>query len=68
MFMASAVGIGFLVGRFLLSSADRTHTAGSTGMSMSGGRASDMRRDASAASRTASSGARAEYGSSGMRE
>jgi hypothetical protein len=68
MFMASAVGIGFLVGRFLLSSSDRTHTAGSTGMSTSGGRASDIRRDAGAASRTAPSGARAEYGSSGMRE
>jgi len=69
MFMASAVGIGFLLGRFLLSSSDRTHTAGTSGMSMSGGRASDMRRDVGGMSRTAPSGARAEYGSSsGLRE
>jgi len=68
MFMASAVGIGFLLGRFLLSSSDRTATAGTSGMSMSGGRASNMRHDAGGASRTVPSGARAEYGSSGMRE
>ncbi len=31
LFMASAVGLGFLVGRFLLSSSDRTDTAGGSG-------------------------------------
>jgi hypothetical protein len=68
LFMASAVGLGFLLSRFLLSSSDRTHTAGTSGMGMSGGRASDMRRDTGVAGRTTPSGMRAEYGSSGMRE
>jgi hypothetical protein len=67
-FMASAMGIGFIAGRFLLSSSDRTHTAGRSGASMSGGYASDMRRDAAGASRGVPSGVRAEYGSSGIRE
>ncbi|HEX2150566.1 MAG TPA: hypothetical protein VHG31_01050, partial [Stellaceae bacterium] len=67
-FMASAMGIGFIAGRFLLSSSDRTHTAGRSGAGMSGGYASDMRRDAAGASRGVPSAARAEYGSSGIRE
>jgi hypothetical protein len=67
-FMASAMGIGFIAGRFLLSSSDRTHTAGRSGAGMSGGYASDMRRDAASASRGVPSGVRAEYGSSGIRE
>ena len=40
----------------------------SGGAGMSGGRASDMRRDIGGASRPVPSGARAEYGSSGIRE
>jgi hypothetical protein len=67
-FMASAMGIGFVAGRFLLSSADRTHAAGRGGTSMSGGYASDMRRGTDGVSRPAPSGVRPEYGSSGIRE
>ena len=67
-FMASAMGIGFVLGRFLLSSSERTQPAGMRGTGYSGGRVSDMRREAGGASRTAPSGARAEYGSSSVRE
>ncbi len=67
-FMASAMSIGFVLGRFLLSSSERTHQAGMSGASYSGGRVSDTRREAGGASRTAPSGARAEYGSSSIRE
>jgi flagellar biosynthesis regulator FlaF len=63
-FMASAMSIGFVLGRFLLSSSERTHQAGMRGASYSGGRVSGMQREAGGASRTAQSGARAEYGSS----
>ena len=68
-FMASAMGIGFVLGRFLLSSSERTHQAG-----MSGVRAIPAAGPpicgvtAGGASRTAPSGARAEYGSSSIRE
>ena len=69
MFMVSAMGIGFVLGRFLLSSSERTNQVGMSGASYSSGdRASDMRRDAGGTSRTVPSGARAEYGSSGIRE
>src|SRR4051794_36438457 len=67
-FMASAMGVGFVLGRFLLSSSERTHQPGMSGASYSGGRTSDMRHDAGGAGRTVPSGARAEYGSSGIRE
>jgi hypothetical protein len=67
-FMASAMSIGFVLGRFLLSSSERTHQAGIRGAGYSGGRVSDTRREAGGASRTAQSGARAEYGSSSIRE
>jgi len=63
-FMASAMGLGFVLGRFLLSSSERTHQVGTSSASYSGGRVSDTRREAGGASRTAPSGARAEYGSS----
>src|SRR3954451_18211818 len=65
-FMASAMSIGFVLGRFLLSSSERTHQAGIRGAGFSGGRVSDTRREAGGASRTAQSGARAEYGSSSI--
>jgi hypothetical protein len=68
MFMASAVGLGFVLGRFLLSSSARTHAAGASGMTRSGLRGSEMRHEAGGANRTVPSGARAEYGSHGMRE
>jgi len=67
-FMMSAMGIGFLLGRFLLSSSDRTPAAMSGGASMSGVRTTGMRHDMGGASRPVSSGARAEYGSTGFRE
>jgi len=68
-FMASAMGLGFIAGRFLLSSSDRTPSyATQSGASYSGGRPSEMRRDSGVANRTVPSGARAEYGSSGIRE
>jgi hypothetical protein len=63
MFMLSALGVGFIAGRFLLSS-ERARTAGGSGASYSGGYGSDTRRDIGGTSRTVSSGARAEYGSS----
>jgi hypothetical protein len=66
--MMSAMGIGFMLGRFLLSSSERTQTAWSSGASMSGVRTTGMRHDMGSASRPAPSGARAEYGSTGMRE
>ncbi len=67
-FMASAMGIGFVAGRFLLSSSNRTHSAGTSGTGMPGGYASDMRRGTEGTSRAVPSGMRAEYGSSGVRE
>jgi len=67
-FMASAMSIGFVLGRFLLSSSERTQRAGMCGASYSGGRASDMRREAGGPNRPVASGARAEYGSSSVRE
>jgi len=67
-FMASAMSVGFVLGRFLLSSSERTHQAGTSGASHSGSRVSDMRREAGGANRPVSSGARAEYGSSSIRE
>jgi hypothetical protein len=67
-FMASAMGLGFVLGRFLLSSSERTQQAGRSGASYSGSRVSDMRRETSGASRAVPSGARAEYGSSSIRE
>jgi len=66
-FMASAMGLGFMLGRFLLSSSERTYTSMSSGSRMSGVRTTGMRGDMGGAGRTVSSGARAEYGSS-MRE
>jgi hypothetical protein len=68
MFMVSAVGLGFLLGRFLLSSSERARSAGTGSMGNSGGHAANMRHDTGGASRTTSSGMRTEYGSSGMRE
>jgi len=68
MFMASAMGLGFIAGRFLLSSSERTPASMGSGGGSSGGRTSEMRRDYGSASRPAPSGVRAEYGSSGMRE
>jgi len=67
-FMMSAMGIGFMLGRFLLSSSERTSASMSSGAGMSGYRTSGMRRDMSSASRPVASGARAEYGSTGIRE
>jgi hypothetical protein len=67
LFLVSAVGLGFLAGRFLLSSSERTDTAGG-GTGMSGVRAGEMRRDAGGVSRTVPTSARAEYGSGGLRE
>ncbi len=66
LFMASAVGLGFLVGRFLLSSSDRTDEPSQGGAS--GTRDSEMRRDVGGVSRPVPSGARAEYGSGSIRE
>jgi len=63
-FMMSAMGVGFMLGRFLLSSSERTSSSMSGGMGSSGYRASGMRHDAGGTSRTVPSGARAEYGSS----
>jgi hypothetical protein len=63
-FMASAMSLGFVLGRFLLSSSERTQQAGVSSTSYSGGRASDMRRDTGGVNRPVASGARAEYGSS----
>jgi hypothetical protein len=68
LFMASAVGIGFLAGRFLLSSSNPTHTVGGSSTGTSGVRAGEPRREAGGVGRAAPSGARAEYGSSGIRE
>jgi len=68
-FMMSAMGVGFALGRFLLSSPDRisaSTTSGGTGMS--GVRTSETRHDFGSTHRTATSGARAEYGSSAIRE
>jgi len=67
-FMMSAMGVGFMLGRFLLSSSDRTQTSMSSGAGMSGVRTSGMRGDMGSASRPVPSGARAEYGSTGIRE
>jgi len=67
-FMMSAMGIGFILGRFLLSSSERTQAGMSGGTSMSGARTSAMRRDMGSAGRPVPSGARAEYGSTGIRE
>jgi hypothetical protein len=67
-FMASAMGLGFMLGRFLLSSSERTSASMSGGTSVYGARTSEMRRDFGSANRTVPSGARAEYGSSGIRE
>lgn len=63
-FMASAMGVGFMLGRFLLSSSERTAASMSSGANMSGVRTSEMRRDFGGTSRTVPSGARAEYGTS----
>ena len=68
LFMASAVGLGFFAGRFLLSSSERTAAAGTSGSGMSGARANQTRRDSGGAGRIGPSGARAEYGGSGLRE
>jgi hypothetical protein len=65
-FMASAMGLGFIAGRFLLSSAERTN-AHYSGAGTSGVRTSEMRRDFGSTSRPVPSGARAEYGRSGTR-
>jgi len=67
-FMASAIGLGFIAGRFLLSSSERTPAPMGSGGGFSGGRTSEMRHDSGSASRPAPSGVRAEYGSSGLRE
>ena len=67
-FMMSAMGIGFMLGRFLLSSSERTLAGMSAGTSMSGARTSAMRRDMGSAGRSVPSGTRAEYGSTGIRE
>jgi len=67
-FMMSAMGVGFMLGRFLLSSSDRTQASMSSGAGMSGVRTSGMRGDMGSASRPVPSGARAEYGSTGIRE
>jgi len=75
-FMVSAMGVGFVLGRFLLSSSGRTQTrSGGThaqgmhteGMQAQGNRRPETRRDSGATGRPGASGARAEYGSS-MRE
>jgi len=63
-FMASAMGLGFMLGRFLLSSSERTSTSTSSGSGMSGVRTTGMRGDMGGTGRTVPSGARAEYGSS----
>ena len=68
LFMASAVGLGFIAGRFLLSSSDRTNEAGRSGVDITGARGGEMRRDVSGVSRPVPSGARSEYGSSSIRE
>jgi hypothetical protein len=67
-FMASAMGVGFMLGRFLLSSSERTSASMSGGRNMSGVRTSDTRREYGGTSRPVPSGARAEYGSTGLRE
>jgi len=69
-FMASAMGLGFIAGRFLLSSSERVRYPARSGGSYSGSgmRTSETRRDFGSANRTVPSGARAEYGSSGLRE
>ncbi|MGD9615276.1 MAG: hypothetical protein AB7H90_07085 [Alphaproteobacteria bacterium] len=66
-FMLSAIGIGFIAGRFMLSSSSRTHAAAG-GSGYSGAHASGMRRDVGGANRPVPSGVRAEYGSGGIRE
>jgi hypothetical protein len=63
-FMASAMGLGFMLGRFLLSSSERSAASMSSGIGTSGYRNSAMRGDMNNTSRTVPSGARAEYGSS----
>ncbi|MGE0258527.1 MAG: hypothetical protein AB7H71_17620 [Alphaproteobacteria bacterium] len=68
LFILSSVGLGFLAGRFLLSSSDQTHTAGASSPGMSGIHGGETRRDHGSMNRTTATGARAEYGSSGMRE
>jgi len=67
LFMISAVGLGFLAGRFLMSSSDRTRADGGGGSGRSGARAGETRRDVAAVHRTAPAAARAEYGG-GVRE
>ena len=67
-YMASALGIGFIAGRFLLSSSERVAASRSSGTSVSGARTSETRRDIGGTHRSAPSGARAEYGSTGLRE
>jgi hypothetical protein len=67
LFMTSAVALGFIAGRFLLSSSERTAAGARNGGGMSGSRTDQMRRDSSGAGRSIS-GARAEYGSSGHGE
>jgi hypothetical protein len=65
MFMLSALGIGFIAGRFLLSSSpERGRAAGGSGAGYSGGYRAETRHDPGGASRAVASGARAEYGSS----
>jgi hypothetical protein len=68
LFMVSAVGLGFIAGRFLLSSSDRTDTASGSSTAMPGSRANDIGRDVGGVSRPVPSGSRAEYGTSGIRE
>jgi len=67
-FMISAMGVGFMLGRFLLSSSERTSASMSGGASNSGVRTSGMRGNIGGGSRAVPSGARAVYGSTGIRE
>jgi len=67
-FMMSAMGVGFMLGRFLLSSSERTSASMSSSAGISGVRTSGVRGDMGSASRPVPSGARAEYGSTGIRE
>jgi hypothetical protein len=63
LFMISAVGIGFIAGRFMLSSSDRRHGGGrGTGMPDNRMQHGAMRSDAGMGSRTVPTGARAGYG------
>jgi hypothetical protein len=66
LFMASAVGIGFIAGRFMLSSADRTRGMGTHGTGTSGAHTQPgaMRHDTRTETRAVpTTGARPGYGS-----